>query len=303
MDKDHSAYSIGVDIGGTKTAVVLIDEKDDVIDSVSFETVHGDSQSHLAHISRIIASICSNRGLEISSLRSIGIGVPGTVDNASGIVLFAPNIEWKNVDMKCISANEQVPIYLAQDTHAAAVGEYLVGAGKGSRNILCITVGTGIGAGIIIEGRLYRGTVNAAGELGHVLCKPDGKLCKCGKRGCLETCVSGTSLNAEARRNHYQDAMELFEAAGRSDGKAKAIVYEAIEYLGIALVNAANLLSPDAIIISGGLCEQKIFIEGVKKYVYDHVYPLTAGNLRVEKAGLGSLAPAIGAALLYKVLY
>lgn len=296
-------YNIGVDIGGTKTAIVLITEQGNVQDSSIFKTIHRNAEEQIKQIRVSIAAICESNRLQFSDLISIGIGIPGTVDNKNKTVIFAPNIGWRKIDITgVVAAEENVSIYLAQDTHAAAVGEFMAGAGVGCNNVICITVGTGIGAGLILNGKLYKGSINAAGELGHIMCKTNGEICKCGKSGCLETCVSGTALNKKSREKGFRGAKDLFMKAEGGNLIAKEIIGESVEYLGTALVNVANLLSPDAIIISGGLCEQALFVEGVRNYVKKNTYSITANHMRIEKALLGSLAPAIGAAMLYKVM-
>jgi len=245
----------------------------------------------------------------------LGIGVPGTV-GALGIVAFAPNLGWVDVPIGTEAQKHfSIPIHVAQDTRTAAVGEFLAGAGQGMKSIVCVTVGTGIGCGMILNGKLYHGTNNACGELGHMLSVPDGKNCACGKRGCLEAYASGTALRAAAEEiiseagphsalsKEKPSAELVFQWAAKNNGRAKKALDEAVMYLGIALTNVANLLAPDAIFISGGMSgQEELLIKPLRQFIQTHAYRLTAQRIVVERAVLGQNAPVVGAALLAKAI-
>jgi glucokinase len=227
----------------------------------------------------------------------------------------APNLGWKNV----FFVNKKIKqlsyeIYLGQDTKAAALAEYLFGAGKDCKNIVCVTLGTGIGAGIIINGKVYFGSFGTSGELGHMIVKLNGNKCKCGKRGCLEAHASGAYLSQEARKiigeSDYLEgntkknlneilAEDIFLLANEGNKKAIRIINKVIKYIGIGLVNILNILGPEKIIISGGLSKQKGLVDKLDKFVKKNGYTAIANKVDIVKAELGEYAPLIGAAMLY----
>jgi len=316
MSRSQSECFLGVDIGGTKINIAIVDESGKILASSSAKTPKDVLPA------RIIERVCAEtevllrqQGTRADMLPYIGIGVPGTVD-ARGTVAFAPNLGWTGVPISAeVQKHFDIPILVAQDTRAAAVGEFVAGAGQGMQSIVCVTIGTGIGCGMILNGKLYHGTNNACGELGHMLSVIDGKNCACGKRGCLEAYASGTALRAaaeevisEARPNaalskEKPSAELVFQWAVKNNERAKKALDETVMYLGVALTNVANLLAPDAIFISGGMSDQEeLLIQPLRQFIQTHAYRLTAEQIIVERAILGQNAPVVGAALLAKAI-
>lgn len=304
-------YTIGVDIGGTKIGIGLVNENGVIIRKQEIPT--GPDFSSDVVIYRIVEqinSILNRQSILIDDITSIGFGLPGTNDSNSGFVEKAPNLGWNRVPFgDKISSFFKTDLYFIQETYAAALAEFLFGAGQGCENVVCVAIGTGVGCGMILNGKLYRGTFNTAGEFGHLLVEKDGNLCSCGKRGCLEAYGSGLSIEkyiktkGPAELKKYGNP-ELFcmAQAGRED--IKSMITQMIDYIGIGLVNIVNLLSPDKILLTGGLAEQtELVIEPLKKFVKEHAYEHAADKVIVEKAALGKDAPLIGAAMLNRSIF
>lgn len=311
-------FYLGVDIGGTKTNIGLIDDKGRIISYKTINTI----EKHEDPVDNFIRIACEVKQFydEISNemaIESIGIGIPGTVDRQKGEIVFAPNLNCRNLDIKSIFKDFfEIPIYIGQDTEAAAIAEHLYGAGKGTQNMVCITIGTGIGSGIIMNNKLYKGRFGTAGEIGHIIVKKDGVPCNCGQKGCLEAYSSGKGiLNnfleevANGKETILKDKLQLekirtedvFNAAKNGDKLSQEVINNAIDYLSIGIVNLINLLSPEKIILSGGLSrEMEFFINPIMVKAYSDMYSILKGKVKIEVAKLGEFAPMIGAAMLIK---
>ena len=196
-------------------------------------------------------------------------------------------------------------IYLGQDTKAAVLAEYLFGAGRGCKNLVCLTIGTGIGSGIIINGKVYFGTYGTAGEIGHMIVKINGNKCNCGMSGCLEAHASGSYIANKAMElikgnKKILNGKDVFVLAKKGNKTSLDIINEATEYLGISLVNILNILGPEKIIISGGLSnENELIINVLDRYIKEKGYLVAAEKVKVVKAELGVYAPMVGAAMFY----
>ncbi len=308
----NHGYSIGVDIGGTKINIGLIGMDGDVVAKNRINTDPEKGYEHIINnISNRIAKMLEAERIPLSKVRSVGFGVPGTTDPKNGKVVFAPNIGWRDLPfLELINKRLDIESYIGQDTQAAALAELLFGSGRGCENIVCITLGTGVGCGIIINKKIYRGGLNTSGELGHTIVKPKGEKCNCGRQGCLEAYASGPAIVRRAkklvvnRKDHIRNELttqNVFDMARNGNGSAKKIIGDAVEFLGMGLVNILNILSPEKIIISGGMCkENELLIEPVKRFVNDRGYPLAAGKVGIEIAKLGEDAPMIGAAMFFR---
>ena len=298
--------SLGVDVGGTKIGAGIVAGDGTILDKLELRT--GPDYAYTAVGAKIVSScteLLSRNGIEPGTLSSIGIGIPGTTDSETGIVEYAPNLGWTGVPFGgLVHESFEAPLYLVQETHAAVLAEYLFGAGRGSENLVCVAIGTGIGCGLILNGRLHRGSFNTAGEFGHILVEKNGNPCACGRRGCLEAYGSGPSITRRIISGGFADLENagteaIFAAAlgGRED--VRAAIVEAMEYVGMGLVNVVNLLSPEKILLTGGLADQEdLVIETLRRFVRENAYSVAAGKVAVEKAALGKDSPMIGAAML-----
>ncbi len=292
-------YKIGIDIGGTKVSIGLLDENNTLVQNEKLYIK--DIDDITVSIKNVIDKMCNTLNISCSDIVSCGIGVPGTVSDDGKRLIKAPNISIISEDIaNKISEALNLPTALVQDSRAAAWGEYLCGGGKGANSVVCITVGTGIGTGIVLDGKIYAGALGSAGEMGHIPVVENGRKCGCGKTGCLEKYCAGGGLDitAEELLGKGKNASDLFNAALCGDENALAEIQKAIQMLGRVVVSVINLLSPDCILFSGGLSEQEeMYINPVIDYVKSHCY--TSGRIPVlKKAELGGNAPMIGAALI-----
>lgn len=306
-------YSIGVDIGGTTINIGIVDYDGHIITQRQIPT--GPDFQYTVVIDNIVReleTLLQHAGLHDSQLDTIGVGVPGTTISTTGIVEYAPNIGWEHVPFAdYLQTKVPFPIYMAQDSQAGVLAEYLFGAGRGCESVACVTVGTGIGCGIILQHRLYTGSFHTAGELGHTLIQRHGNHCQCGQHGCVEAHGSATAIKKQVRQHraalteagHPTEGQiplhDVFALAANQHPTAARIITEAVEYLGMGLVALVNILGPEKIVITGGLSNQdRLFIEPLRAFVKAHAYAPAARRIAVEKAALGEYAPLIGAAML-----
>lgn len=292
-------YRLGIDIGGTKINIGLLDENNHLLGNhrLWIKDIHNLAES----VKEAVNLLCTKQNVAIKEVISCGIGVPGTVSSDGRKLIKAPNIQIlsKNV-VEEIEQVLQIPVAMVQDSRAAAWGEYLCGAGKGAATVVCITLGTGIGTGMVLDGKIYNGSLGSAGELGHLPVCENGRPCGCGKNGCLEKYCAGGGLDITAREilGEGHTAADLFAAAKNGYEEAATQISHAVELLGKAIVAIVNLMSPDCILFSGGLSEQEaLYLQPVMDYVRKHCYD--SGKVpELKKAALGENAPMIGAALI-----
>jgi len=296
----------GIDIGGTKINMGLIDESGRVIAKTKLPVRAEDGcASIVGSAARELLKMLDEIGASRKDVSFCGIGIPGTVSEDDRTAVFVENLGWKNENAADIFEQAAgIPCRLIHDAHAAAVGESKAGIAKGRKVVVCVTLGTGVGAGVIIDGKVYKGALGTAGEIGHCVSKPDGRQCNCGRRGCMETVSSGMGIEKAASehprfKGRAMKSREIFSAAADGDEAAMSIINEAVRALGDVLVCVVNVLSPDALVFSGGICGQKeLYIDPVTDYIRSHAYPVAAGEgLLIATAALGEDAPMIGAAL------
>lgn len=267
-------YRLGIDIGGTKASVGITDDSGRLL---------AKEKRYISQLDNMVEEIsaCAKKAAEISNISwneivSCGIGVPGTVSSDGKTAVKVPNLKLENANLaQAFEAVLNLPVTLVQDSRAAAWGEYRAGAGKDFGSVVCVTLGTGIGTGIVIDGKIYNGALGGAGELGHIPAVPNGRKCGCGQNGCLEKYASGRGLDitAAALYGEGKTAEYLFEKAKAGDPKAEAKITEALALLENAMVSIVNLLSPDCLLFSGGLLAQKEwYIDPLITYVKAHCY-------------------------------
>jgi glucokinase len=305
--------AIGIDIGGTKVAAGVVDDAGEVLATARRRTPSQDP----AHIADVVVEIVGQLRAE-HEVSAVGIGAAGFVDSERSTVLFAANLPWRNTPIKAdISHRLDIPVVVENDANAAAWGEFRFGAGKGHDDVFVLTIGTGIGAGIIVNGALYRGHFGIAGEPGHMRVVPGGRLCGCGNRGCLEQYCSGKALVRAARevaQERPADAARLLElahgdianidgpvvtkAAQEGDPAAVDCFDEIGRWLGQGLADLAVVLDPGRFVIGGGVAEAGDLLLDAGRETYAAV--LTGRGYRpladVVPAELGAQAGLIGAA-------
>ena len=309
---------IGIDVGGTNVKIALVDEKGKIKYSNSVPTrAEMGYEYTVNNIKKAIYDLLKETKLEPKNIEGIGFGFPGQVDYKSGIVRLAPNIPgWVDVPIaKLIEDEFHIPTRVDNDVRCAALGELNFGAGKGCENLICITVGTGIGSGLIVNGKLVRGASNAAGEIGHIkLQMNDGPICGCGDTGCLEAFASGPSIVAMAedyirggKSTKFREMANsnpitpyiVCEAAKAGDPVAKRIFTIMGEYIGIGMASVVNLLNPEKIIVGGGVADAgEILMTPLKETLKKRAMKIAGEAVEVVPAQLGNTAGVIGASLL-----
>ncbi len=266
----------------------------------------------LKDIKKTIAELVSHRGIMLNDLGAVGIGVAGSVDMEAGLVRLAPNLSWRNIPLGAkMETLLGLPVVVDNDAHAAALAEKWQGAGRQFDSLLMVTLGTGIGSALIIDGKIHRGFWGYGAELGHAKVAFEGPLCSCGSRGCLETFASAAAVVrtfrdclAAGRRSVLQnssfiDARLIVKAAAQGDELACQVLDQASRYLGLALANAVILTGPEAVIVGGGLAGAgEIILDPLEKYMDACLGPWQIKPLPVLTAQLGNDAGFIGAAYL-----
>jgi glucokinase len=252
-----------------------------------------------------INKIIQRNNLKRMNILGVGLGLPGPIDTERGVVHFFPNIPgWKEVNLKSIlEKNLKLAVFLDNDAKMMCLAEHKLGAAVGARQAVCITLGTGVGGGIIINGSLYRGSNNASGEIGHLPLNEKGPRCNCGGYACLEAYIGSNRILKEVRGLFKRDISleELSSKALKQDRKAMTIWLRVAKRLGIALAGVINLLNPDCIVIGGGIAGAgRILFDKVRDTIRERAMPVQARHVKVLKAKLGNDAGVIGAAILVR---
>jgi glucokinase len=303
---------IGVDLGGTKLAAGIVDRDGAVVRQTVSPTVHSSQESLLAELERAIAE------LVVEDVRAVGVGVPSTIDQTAGRAVSSVNVPLAGVDLReDLSARFGIPVAIENDANAAALAEHRFGAGRETRHMVMITLGTGIGGGLILDGRLYRGAVGAAAELGHITLDLDGARCQgfCPGRGHFEVLASGTaaSLLAEqlaserpdgglgraAAAGGTIDAKRVSELAAGGDPDALEVMETVGSRLGVALADFVNVFNPEVIVIGGGFAQAGDLLFGpARRVVAERALRPARDIVRIVPAELGGQAGLVGAALV-----
>lgn len=312
---------IGIDLGGTTAKFAILTNEGEIQQKWSIVTDITDKGTHI--VPAIVESI--NEQLEKYQLSpedfiGIGMGSPGTVDRTEGTVIGAYNLNWTTSQpvKQLIEEGTGIPFAIDNDANVAALGERWRGAGENEDDVVFITLGTGVGGGIIAGGRLVHGIAGAAGELGHITVDPEGYDCTCGKKGCLETVASATGVVRLARdlSNEYSGdsklkysiddgqlitAKDVFDLAKENDKLAVSVIDKVAYYLGMACGSVANVLNPSTIVIGGGVSHAGVFLtDQIKTYFDQFTYPTIRKTTKIRLAELGNNAGVIGASSLIK---
>ncbi len=300
------AYSIGVDLGGTNLRVAAIDSSGQVLNRVSVPAVYDAGPDRVVcDIVEIIQQVRAR--VDGSSLEGVGIGIPGFIDMEMGVVVGAANLPgFQGYPVRThIEGELKIPIILENDANAAALGEMWMGAGRGIRDLLLITLGTGIGGGIIVDGKVLHGFLGMAGEIGHMTIFPDGNPCGCGNCGCLEKHASATAIAAMGQMMHFGNneheitAKRVYELALGGNERAKLVFESVGRALGIAIANLINLFNFQLYLVSGGpLPAWDLFEPSMMAEIKKRSFTSGRSGTRVERAQLGADAGLFGAAYL-----
>ncbi|MED0688062.1 ROK family glucokinase [Anoxybacillus ayderensis] len=314
-------WLVGVDLGGTTVKLAFVNMYGEIICKWEIPT---DKSEQGKHITTHIAKAIDEKLRELDELKErlvgIGIGAPGPVNMATGDIYEAVNLGWKNFPLKDrLEMETGLPVVVDNDANIAAIGEMWKGAGDGAKNLILVTLGTGVGGGVIVNGQIVHGTNGAGGEIGHITSIPEGGApCNCGKTGCLETIASATGivriaterLQQTDERSRLRDvwnetgaitAKDVFDAAKENDAFALQIVDEVTFHLGLALANLANGLNPEKIVIGGGVSKAgDLLAQTVARHFKRFAFPRVAEAADIVIATLGNDAGVIGGAWLVK---
>ena len=310
--------AIGIDIGGMSIKGAAVDSNGRVYEKFSMPFIKGEpGEETIRKLAEIVKEYIAANGLE-NKIAGIGLGSPGTLDIKNGVVNYANNLGWENLHVADIFHEIlPYPVRLTNDANAASLGEAKYGAGKSYENIIMLTLGTGVGGGIIINGKLYEGNEGKGAELGHSVIVVDGEQCTCGRKGCLETYASATALIRETKKAMHSNRRSLmwkvcpdidlvggkvpFEAAKQGDKVAIDVLDNYIKYLGEGILNFCNIFRPNVVVLSGGIANAGDYLfDRVNKYIADrnYGYKMTP-EVKVVPAELGYDSGKIGAAALF----
>lgn len=306
------SYAIGVDLGGTNLRAGLVDRDGRVHHKLSIRTdYNADPQMISDQIFKLIHDVIHVSQVKISDIAGIGLGSPGLIDKRGETIIFSPNLpQWRNIPIKHLIAKRfVVPCVLENDANAAAWGEKWVGAAREASSLVMMTIGTGIGGGIVIENKLWRGANNVAAEIGHMIIKTDGPKCNCGNNGCIEAYASATAmvrrfkeLLSSGMPSLLKDSEEITakminDAARQGDKASLDIIKETGQYLGIALVNIMHILNPEMIVLTGGMTGSgKLLMKPIQQVVKQKAFEASYKDTRIVFSQLGNDAGIIGAA-------
>lgn len=312
---------IGIDLGGTTAKFAILTDEGEVQQKWSIETdIQNEGKNIVPSIIESINHRLELYGLVSDEFLGIGMGSPGTVDRERGTVIGAYNLNWSTLQpvKELIEAGTGIPFYIDNDANVAALGERWKGAGENGADVVFVTLGTGVGGGIIADGNLIHGKVGAGGEIGHINVEPNGYHCTCGNQGCLETVASATGVvrltrdyserfSGESELKWLIDdgqevtAKTVFDQAKRGDKLALIAVDKFYYYLGLACANIGNILNPETIVIGGGVSAAgEMLLKGVEEYFLKFAFPTVKTSTKLKLAQLGNDAGVIGAASLVK---
>lgn len=315
-------FNIGIDLGGTNIKAGVVNEEYEIVASASVKTnLPRPAEGIVDGICEAVDIALKSAGVELNEINAVGIGTPGSANRETGEVLYSNNLGFRNTHLgEMLKARLGKKIYVENDANAAAFGEYLAGGGKGYENVVVITLGTGVGGGVIIDGKIYTGFNFCGAELGHTVIEYNGRACTCGRKGCFEAYSSATALIASTKKameEHKEsklwtiaggsldgvDGKTAFDGMRAEDETAVKVVKEYIEYLGCGLTNMVNIFQPQILLIGGGICKEgDNLTKPLREIIARDSYCIDEKLLpRLDICRLGNDAGIIGAAFLCKM--
>ncbi len=313
-------YLIGMDLGGTKLLTVLMDRHFKILAQKKSKIESAKGEKYFLHtVTESVRETAEDAGVKMDSLAAAGMGAPGIIQPKKGMVLISPNIPFlKNYPLKAkLEKCLRIPVVLENDANTGLIGEHEFGAAKGYSDVIGLFMGTGIGGAILLNGKLHRGVINAAGEAGHMILQRDGALCGCGQRGCLEAYGGRVAIASEAAVLAVrQKAKNLFRETGTEVSKIKSgvlaksiragdesleeLIRERASWTGVAMANIANLLNPEMFVLGGGMVEAlgNIIVKEAKETMLKYGMPAIVKNVKVIPAKLKDYSIVKGAGKL-----
>ena len=301
------SYNICLDIGGTKVLGAIFDEDGKIIYRLKKKTKEGGEATENVEqvIISVVKEMLDQSGLDKGRIHAIAAGAPGVIDQADGIVLFSPNLPWRDYDIRTpLEKKFGVPFYIGNDVNVGVLGEYKHGAARGYKNVVGFFVGTGMGGGLILDGKLFTGHRFKAAEYGHMVLDPEGPLCNCGQRGCLEAFSSKQGMSSYIRQQASRGrksamaesvvggvfkSKKLKAALAENDAVAVEAVDRACHYLAVATGNMINVISPDVVVYGGGVMEAVggVFLTKILTEVDRYCMPSIRSTVELKTAELG----------------
>ncbi|MEA3367703.1 MAG: ROK family protein [Planctomycetota bacterium] len=301
---------VGIDLGGTNLKLGLVSAEGELLRRHGTPTEAAEGPAHvLARMADAVRQLAEQAGLALQDVAAVGVGVPGPLDSEAGVIHFTPNLAgWINVPVRdTLQDALGRTVVVENDANAAAYGEFRVGAGRDVQSMFVLTLGTGVGGGIIQDGRLLRGASDTGAELGHVIVQYGGRLCGCGNRGCLEAYASATAVVdrfrrdatvSELARRDALEAKDVFEAAADGDKAAARIVSETAEYLAVGITSVLHALNPEMVVLTGGMMGAgETFLDEIRRHVRALAFPSAWEACDVRASTLGGDAGILGSAL------
>lgn len=312
-------YYIGIDLGGTNIAAGVLNEEKKIVAECSVKTLsERGAEPVIDDMAKVALAAAEKAGISMEDVEWVGVGSPGTANRATGVIEYSNNLDWYDVPLAAMLEERlQKKVYIENDANAAAYGEYMAGSAAEADSSIMVTLGTGVGGGIILQNSIYSGFNFAGAELGHTVIVVDGRDCTCGRKGCLEAYASATGLIRTTKEHMEQDKSSkmwelcggdlnrvsgrtAFDAMRAGDAAGKAVVDEYIKYLACGITNIINTFQPDILCIGGGVShEGETLLAPLRELVSREVYSRnSAKNTKIVPASLGNGAGIIGAALL-----
>jgi len=312
------AYYVGIDLGGTNIKAGVVDSEGKLINKLSIKTHAERSMEEIIHdMGQLAADCIKDAGMEVSDIEAIGIGSPGTPDNKEGLLVYSSNLPFNKAPMrKLIREVIDLPVYIDNDANCAAMAEAVAGAAKGTKDSVTITLGTGVGAGVIVNGRIYSGFNQAGSEFGHTVLVSGGIQCGCGRKGCFEKYASASALarmTEETAAAHPDSVMnKLLEETGHSNAKiafvamrqgdkyAEELIDKYTDYLADGLANAINAFMPEVLVVGGGVCNEgdPLLIPMREKTMSRPYFGPGVPKTEIRLAQMGNDAGIVGAAMM-----
>ena len=324
--KKAQQFIVGVDVGGTNIVVGAMPEDGSATYGVRIEPTRAERGADsvvdriVSLIEQSIAATVEETGVSRRDFLGVGVGAPGPLDREQGLVVVAPNLGWHNFPLRdVIGERVRLPVTLDNDANCATVGEWWQGAAKGGVNVVGMTIGTGIGGGLVLEGKLYHGSSDVAGEIGHTTIDITGRYCRCGNYGCLEAYASGPAIAIRAREALERDensmlsrmvegqveritAATVYDAASRGDALAREIVRDTAVFLGAGIANLLNIFNPDVVVIAGGVTQAgETLFEPLRAEVKRRAFRPAVEACRIVPGTLPGTAGVVGAVATFKV--
>jgi len=307
--------TIGLDLGGTKIAAALVGPEGEILAEDRWPTVPERGPEAVSDdIADLVRKVAGDRWGEVSA---VGLGAPGPLNIKLGLIYNAPNLGWFDVPItRMLEKRLQLPLFLENDANAAGFGEWAVGAGRGTQDLVYLTISTGIGGGIVIGGRVYHGRNDSAGEVGHMTILPNGPRCGCGRLGCWEALCSGTGIANNMIHRLREGAPStvwamaggdcakvtsamVAQAAREGDAEAEAAMEQAVFYLAVGITNLVHILNPEMVVLGGGVTNlgDQLFVP-LRALVKERAYPNMVKDLPIVPAQLGDKVGVLGAAMV-----